>query len=78
MAKTPAFVEAWENQGQPKITLKVETEGELDGLVRKAREMGVSAASIRDAGRTQLTPGTKTVAAIGPGTDGCLSLYDIL
>lgn len=39
-----------------------------DELVKKARSLGISARSIRDAGRTQIAAGTKTVAAIGPGT----------
>ena len=36
-------------------------------LVVQARKIGLIANFIRDAGRTQLIPGTKTVAAIGPG-----------
>lgn len=57
----------WEAQGQPKVTLRVESEGELNELVAQAKKLGLGAASIRDAGRTQVTAGTKTVAAIGPG-----------
>jgi PTH2 family peptidyl-tRNA hydrolase len=63
----PSMLEQWEDSGQPKITLKVESEAELMELVGKARKVGLPAQAIRDAGRTQLTPGTKTVAAIGPG-----------
>ena len=63
----PSILEQWEDSGQPKITLKVESEAELTELVIKARKAGLPAQAIRDAGRTQLIPGTKTVAAIGPG-----------
>jgi peptidyl-tRNA hydrolase len=34
----------------------------------KARSKGIVAESIRDAGRTQVAAGTRTVLAIGPGT----------
>jgi PTH2 family peptidyl-tRNA hydrolase len=65
--KHPAVLAAWEQQGQPKVTLRVESEEQLDELVQRARQAGLPAASIRDAGRTQVLAGTKTVAAIGPG-----------
>lgn len=61
------MLQEWEDCGQPKITLKVDGENELDDLVRRAKAAGIPAASIRDAGRTQVAAGTKTVAAIGPG-----------
>jgi PTH2 family peptidyl-tRNA hydrolase len=63
----PEMVQRWEDLGQPKITLKVESDAELAELVGKARKAGLAAQAIRDAGRTQLIPGTRTVAAIGPG-----------
>jgi len=63
----PQLVTEWEACGQRKVTLKVDSEQELNEMVRKARQAGLPAQSIRDAGRTQLASGTKTVAAIGPG-----------
>lgn len=65
--KYPQIVREWEACGQPKVVLKVESEDELKELVGKARKAGVCAQWIRDAGRTQLAAGTKSVAAIGPG-----------
>ena len=36
-------------------------------LQSKAQNLGLCARSIRDAGKTQIDPGTRTVLAIGPG-----------
>ncbi len=51
-------------------------------LHKKARDLGLISAYIRDAGRTQIAPGSKTVLAIGPGdkaiidqVSGHLKLY---
>lgn len=68
MRHYPALLEAWEGQGQPKITLKVEGEEQLREFVKKARSAGLPAQMVQDAGRTQVAVGTTTVAAIGPGT----------
>jgi PTH2 family peptidyl-tRNA hydrolase len=65
--RQPAVLDAWENHGQPKITLKVNGEVELLELKRSAEQHGLSAQLIQDAGRTQIAPGSRTVLAIGPG-----------
>lgn len=65
--RSPKMLAAWEADGQPKVTLRTDSQEELEALQRRAREAGLVAESIRDAGRTQLVPGTKTVCAIGPG-----------
>ena len=39
---------------------------QLRALEGEARARGVPAASIRDAGRTEVAPGTTTVLAVGP------------
>lgn len=49
------------------MTLKVNSEEELLAIVREARANGLIGVVISDAGRTQIDPGTKTVAGIGPG-----------
>jgi PTH2 family peptidyl-tRNA hydrolase len=72
--RDPSVLEAWETSGQAKVTLKVESEEEMMTLVKKAREYGVTAQYIRDAGRTQLAPNTTTVAAIGPAPKTLLDL----
>lgn len=49
------------------MTLKVKDEQELMDLVNKARDLSLPVQVVRDAGRTQIAAGSKTVAAIGPG-----------
>jgi PTH2 family peptidyl-tRNA hydrolase len=57
---------AWLEEGQPKVVLRAGSEDELIAIVAKAIEAGLPAETIRDAGRTQLEPGTLTCCAIGP------------
>ena len=73
---------AWKGEGQKKVVLKGSGEDELFELADKAEREGLPNAVIRDAGHTQLDPGTATTVAIGPGDDdvvdrvtGHLSLY---
>jgi peptidyl-tRNA hydrolase, PTH2 family len=42
-------------------------------LVERARAAGVPAVVIRDAGRTQVEAGTRTVAAVGPGREDAVN-----
>ena len=72
----------WKGEGQKKIVLKAQGEKELFRLADLADREGLPNAIIRDAGHTQLDPGTVTALAIGPGPDnivdkvtGDLSLY---
>lgn len=39
-----------------------------------ASRLGLNTYIVRDAGRTQIAPGTKTVVCVGPGSELCLSL----
>jgi len=56
----------WLAEGQPKVVLGV-TDGEQLGAVAAAADAaGLRVHVIRDAGRTQLAPGTPTCCAIGP------------
>mmetsp|Transcript_25632 Transcript_25632/g.59720 ORF Transcript_25632/g.59720 Transcript_25632/m.59720 type:complete len:197 (+) Transcript_25632:29-619(+) len=59
-------IRAWESVGSKKITLKVDSEQELHNLKEAARAQGLVAHSIRDAGHTEVEPGTTTVLGIGP------------
>ncbi|XP_033252566.1 peptidyl-tRNA hydrolase 2, mitochondrial-like [Drosophila miranda] len=65
-AEQSAVLQRWCRMGQPKIVLRVENFEQLNGLERQEQEANVVAALARDAGRTQLEPGTATVLGLGP------------
>ncbi|SIQ70806.1 peptidyl-tRNA hydrolase [Haladaptatus litoreus] len=72
----------WKGGGQKKVVVKASGEEEIFRLAEKARAEGLPHAIIRDAGHTQLDPGTVTALAVGPADDdlvdrvtGNLSLY---
>jgi PTH2 family peptidyl-tRNA hydrolase len=60
-------LEDWETYGQAKIVLAVENLEKLSSFYEKAKKLGVNCCTIKDAGRTQVEPGTLTCCAIGPG-----------
>ena len=64
--KCPEVVEKWLREGQKKVVVKVKSEEELIEIFKEASIEGLPCSLIRDAGRTQLTPGTCTAVAIGP------------
>ena len=57
---------SWLKEGQCKIAVKAESEKELLGLERKAKELGLPCVLITDRGLTELPPGTITCLGIGP------------
>jgi len=72
----------WKGGGQKKVVLKADGEDQLFELAEKARAEGLPHAVVRDAGHTQLDPGTVTALAVGPADEelvdkvtGDLSLY---
>ncbi|KAF9425034.1 hypothetical protein BGZ94_007894 [Podila epigama] len=65
--RAPNTLKKWEYCGQAKVTLKIEGEDDMLVLQATARSIGLAAHSIRDAGRTQIAAGSRTVLAIGPG-----------
>lgn len=66
MRRSPQLVRAWENAGCAKIAVKVDSESELMGILKIARERNLNTCLIRDAGRTQIEPNSKTVLGVGP------------
>lgn len=59
----------WRKTGMKKITLKVDSEKELYKYLQIAKDDGLTTALIKDAGHTELTPGTITCLAIGPNDE---------
>jgi PTH2 family peptidyl-tRNA hydrolase len=73
---------AWKGAGQKKVVLKANGEAALFELADAAERAGLPHAVVRDAGHTELEPGTVTALAVGPGeaeavdrVTGDLSLY---
>ncbi|MFA5929269.1 MAG: peptidyl-tRNA hydrolase Pth2 [Candidatus Micrarchaeia archaeon] len=73
-SRSPEDAREWEEEGQKKIVLKVGSEEELLSLYeRMKREM--PCALIRDAGKTQLEPGTITCFGAGPAEESLINKY---
>ncbi len=62
----PKVKESWEREGAKKVVLEVENKEKLIKLYEKAKNMGLPAVLIKDAGLTEIPPGTTTVLGIGP------------
>jgi PTH2 family peptidyl-tRNA hydrolase len=60
---------SWLREGQKKVAVKVESEEEILRLMREAVNHGLPFAVIKDAGMTELPPGTTTVIGIGPAKE---------
>lgn len=59
----------WLEEGQKKIVLKVGSEEDLLFIFEQAKRAGLPTSLIRDAGLTQIPPGTKTAVGIGPAEE---------
>ncbi|XP_019750668.1 peptidyl-tRNA hydrolase 2, mitochondrial isoform X1 [Hippocampus comes] len=80
--RNPELLKMWEYCGQPKVVVKAPDEDTLVQLLGLAKEMRLPVSLIKDAGRTQIAPGSCTVLGIGPGpselidtVSGDLKLY---
>lgn len=56
----------WKNSGQKKVVLKVQNLEQLKELVKKLEMKNFLHFIVKDAGLTQLSPGTVTAIGIGP------------
>jgi len=62
----PEIAEKWESEGQKKVVVKVKGEKELMQLFEKMKKAKIPVSLIKDAGLTQIEPGTATCFAAGP------------
>ncbi|WFO75884.1 peptidyl-tRNA hydrolase Pth2 [Desulfurococcaceae archaeon MEX13E-LK6-19] len=60
------WFDEWFAEGQKKVVVKVSSEKELLDIAEEARRLDLPVAIIRDAGLTELPPGTLTAVGIGP------------
>jgi PTH2 family peptidyl-tRNA hydrolase len=56
----------WKNAGQKKVVLRVSSVEDLSEIVQKLEKAKIPYFLVKDAGLTQLTPGTTTALGIGP------------
>ncbi|XP_065085736.1 probable peptidyl-tRNA hydrolase 2 [Ochlerotatus camptorhynchus] len=74
LKKTPSVLRKWQHTGQAKIAVKVENEQQLMEVYRTAKANNLNCCLIRDAGRTQIEPNSKTVLAIGPAPNQVIDM----
>lgn len=60
------WLEAWISQGMKKVVVRGGGEEDLKRIYGKCVEKGMPCSMVRDAGRTELEPGTLTAVALGP------------
>jgi len=73
-AQDPDAASQWEEEGQKKIVLKVSSEGELLSLFEKMKRE-IPCALIRDAGHTQVEPGSITCFGAGPAEESAINKH---
>lgn len=66
MKSDKKVVKGWRSQGMKKVVLAVKDKDELYKIVQQGKDLGLITATITDAGRTIVEPGTVTCAALGP------------
>ncbi len=64
--KKSLYKEEWEKEGQKKIVLWCKDQRELMKIYQKAKTMKIPVVIVKDAGLTQIPPGTITCVGIGP------------
>jgi len=66
MKRCPEVYEAWKREGAKKVVVAVGSEEELLEVYNQAERLGLPRSIVRDAGLTELPPGTLTAVAVGP------------
>ncbi|KAG8381850.1 hypothetical protein BUALT_Bualt05G0015600 [Buddleja alternifolia] len=62
-----SLLRQWESCGQAKIVVTCKNQQEMNKLKEAAESIGLPTFTVADAGPTQVSAGSKTVLAIGPG-----------
>ena len=65
-SEKPALLQEYLEDATPKIVVAVTSEDALERVEREAAAAGIPHQSVRDAGRSEIEPGTKTVCLFGP------------
>ncbi len=63
---------AWEQGGEKKVVVKVNDLEELMHFYNRAKSMSIPCSLVRDAGKTELEPGTATAVGMGPADEKLL------
>ncbi len=66
--KSP-WVDDWIKEGQKKVVVKAKDLRMIYELEFKAKNLGLTTSIIRDAGLTEVPPGTVTCLGVGPGPE---------
>lgn len=69
MESDPEVVKQWQSKGGMKIVVKIKNLKELTDVQKKVKTAKLPHFLVKDAGKTQLKPGTVTCLGIGP-SDG--------
>ncbi|MDP6459696.1 MAG: peptidyl-tRNA hydrolase Pth2 [Candidatus Hydrothermarchaeota archaeon] len=62
----PKWHKAWKAEGQKKVVLRASGEDEILHFYNHAKKVGLPCYLVKDAGLTELPPGTMTTLGIGP------------
>ncbi|CAG9814577.1 unnamed protein product [Phaedon cochleariae] len=72
LKQKPKTLKNWLRYGGTKIAVRVDSEEEMIKIDLHAKRLNVLSSIIRDAGQTQVAPGSRTVIAIGPAPKSVL------
>jgi PTH2 family peptidyl-tRNA hydrolase len=64
-----SVIKDWEEEGEKKVVLEIGSKTELLELNEKAKKLRIPTYLVRDAGLTEVKPGTYTSLGIGPEDD---------